>query len=337
MRLDKKQKRGLFRGAIITIITMILITVFGYVLCMRVPESYYNIQGLYQAEKIDVLFVGNSHGIASFHTQVFSDETGLNAYNVSTTNQTVMSGTLLVEEALNLYDLDTVVIETFSMIYPQPSDFYYSKMLVSDTAVFRSLKNPKLKIKGVLSQLGMRRKFDAMLPLFQNHANWKTPKEWQLRFYPFPLQQEERDEYEAKHINGYRIIPWVMSQKQYDAYLDYKYSFNLDIMNSSQSQWDEIIRLCHEKDVNVVFVTAPWLDRFIANTNYTEISDAYDDYFESRDVTYIDMNEIDLGLTFENYSSEDPSMNQHLNETGAKIMTRYLSKWYQAYIEIENR
>ncbi len=334
MRLNQHQKKGLLRGAIITVITLVLIVAFGYVLCMRVPESYYNIQRFYEADdNLDVLIVGNSHGISAFSTPVFEEETGLDAFNISTTNQTVMSGALLVEEALNLYNLDTVVIETFSMLYPQPSDFNYSKMLTSDTTVFRSLKNPELKFRGMIQQLGMRRKFDALLPVFKDHANWKSPKQWHLRFLALKLQQEERDEYNGKHIDGYRLIPYVMRQEQYDQYLEYQYTFDLSIMKSSQAQWDRVIALCEEKGVNVVFVTAPWLDRFIANTNYDAIKESYDAYFASRNVAYLDMNGIDLGLTFEHYSSEDPSMNQHLNETGAGIATRYFSDWYNEQFE----
>ncbi len=329
MALNKQQKKGLWRGALTAIITLLIIIAFGYVLTLRVPESYYNTRALYTTKGVNVLFVGNSHAIAGLNARTFGEETKTNALNIATTSQTVLSTDLLVKEAVRTQDVDIIFVETFSMLYPTPSDPTYSDALDADSTVFRSVSGLKDKFLAMAEQPGMRRKFDAFLPLFKYHANWKTPEEWHLRWTNSPLMQESKNDYLAEHQDGTRIIPYVMTPEQYSGYAEYKYEFNVNpAMTANAKYWDSIIETCRANDIDVVFVTLPWLPEFVANTNYSDITAAFTAYFAEKGVTYIDFNTMDFPVEYTDFAMEGPNPNQHLNVSGAEKVTAWLADWY---------
>jgi len=328
MNNKKKNIKGILYGGITAIITIALIIVMGFFVTIRISESYYNIDEMYESDDIDVLFIGNSHSIAGIYCDVFDENTGANSFNLSTTSQSPFSAELLLEETLKNHDIDVVFVETFSMVYPSKKDFYYSKAMEADMTVIRSIRNPALKLKGILSQSGMRNIFDGFLPMFKYHANWKKPEKWHLRFWDVSYTLEDRELYTEKHHKGSRYIPYVMTPDQYEGYDNYEYTFDVDTsMKEKQKHWDNIIEMCDKKDVEVVFVTVPWLDKFVESTNYGDISSAFNEYFISKNTAHIDMNEIDLSLTYEDFAQEDPNPNQHLNISGATKVSEYISFW----------
>ncbi|MEX1307029.1 MAG: hypothetical protein AB1Z19_00720 [Eubacteriales bacterium] len=332
MALTKKQKNGLFRGVIVTAITVILIICIGYVLTLRKDESYFNIKGLYDAEDINVLFVGNSHAIVGLHSVQFDEITGAQSYNIATTSQTVQSAELLIKEALDTHDnIDVIFIETFSMIYPTPADSGYSRSMDSDTTVYRSVNGVTTKFTGMIMQPGIRRKFDAFLPLFKYHANWKKPEMWQTRFLLPTPYEENYSSYLENHENGSRYSPYIMTEERYADFEDYYYDFNVNpAMAANAKHWDAIIEMCREHDTEVVFITIPWLPIFVEHTNYESINTAFSDYFEEKGVTYIDFNMMDLALEYTDFSGEIVSPNQHLNSEGATKVTSCLAEWFNS-------
>ena len=330
MALNEKQKKGLFRGAIVTAITLILIISLGYIAALRKNESFFNIKGLYEVEDLDVMFVGNSHAIVGIHSKQFDELTGVQSYNAATTSQTVLSAELLVREALNTHpDIDVIFVETFSMIYPLPSDPSYARALDSDATVFRSVNNFSTKLIGMIQQPGIRRKFDAFLPLFKYHASWKTPELWQTRFLLSAPYETNYATYRTSHENGTRYTSYIMTFENYENFNEYSYEFDINYaMNNNLKYWDAIIEMCRENNTEVVFITIPWLPEFVENTNYDEIYAAYSDYFEENGVTYIDLNMMDIPLEYTDFSNESTSPNQHMNDTGAGKVTEWLAEWF---------
>jgi len=329
MAFTKKQKKGLLRGALVTFISLVVMVILGTVLALVVPESYYNVKALYQTEDTDVLFVGNSHAIAGLNAAQFGQETGLKTLNISTTSQTVLSADLLVKEAIRTQHPKTIFVETFSMIYPTPTDSTYLKALDSDSSVFRSVNDLTGKFIAMVNQPGYRRKFDAFLPIFKYHANWKTPERWNLMQFSTPAMDLNKQDYMDNHMSGTRQIPYVMTEEQLATYTDYVYQFDVNSgMRNNQKYWDSIIETCRDNEVEVVFVTLPWLPQFVNNTNYDDINAVFADYFAKKGVTYIDYNAMHFPLEYTDFAKESASPNQHLNISGAEKVTTWLSKWY---------
>ncbi len=330
MALTKTQKKGLLRGAVVTAITLALITGVGYIFTYRKSESYFNVKGLYTLENLDVLFVGNSHAIVGIDADQFDDLTGTKSYNVATTSQTVLSAKLLVKEALAAHeDIDLIVIETFSMIYPTPFDEGYSRALDADTAVLRSVNDYYTKLYGMVNQPGLRRKFDAFLPLIKYHANWKTPDLWHTRFLFDKSRTEIYNRYLTLHDQGSRSSPYILTKEKLASYDDYYYDFSVSsAMDTNLKYWDSIIEMCREENVDVVFITLPWLPVFVDHTNYDEIYTAFSDYFDAKGVTYIDLNRTGLSLEYTDFADENVGPNQHLNNIGADKVTDWIAKWY---------
>jgi len=304
------------------ILIIALLLLIGDAFQKPFADIEYSIQGLKQAENAEVVFIGNSHSLTGLDMPTFTEITEKDAYNCSTAAQSPTSAEVSAFLALQNPNTKTLYIEVFSMLFPEEDHVTRQIQYVSyidDSAYKLNLWYRNDGISGVVS---------GYIPLFDNHLVWRNSEERGIYLFDKKYVEQFKPEYDALLISGSIRNNTVMSESTYASYDNYTYTFDYQTrMNEQTQHWDAIIEMCKKKNVKVVFFMMPWVDKFIENTNYDEVTQAFSDYFDEHGVPYLDLNQMDVPFVFTDFIEEPVDANQHLNTTGMIPATVFLAEW----------
>lgn len=118
----------------------------------------------YSQKNIDVLFCGASHVSHGINPNVADKRLGLNTFNSGTPSQGLDGTYAILCEAVRLYNLKDVFVE-LDFATAATSSYSKSEPSKSNFLVAHYLKNPKAKLKYILSSTSPKYYLNSFLPI----------------------------------------------------------------------------------------------------------------------------------------------------------------------------
>lgn len=253
---------------------------------------------------VDVLMVGNSHCGINIDTARLWDNYGLSSYNLWGGVQPLWNSYHFLLEALKYQTPKVVVLE----VTAATSDYEYSE--------------EQNQLKNIAGMRFSRNKIDAV--------KVTAPKDrWLNLLLGFPLYHGRFDELSEK---DFAQFSWSKGLENFKgSYLLYgvgnyehesaeNITETAQIMDKEREYLMKCIALCEEKNIPLVLLKTPALER----TKEQEIYNTLVHLADEHSVPFINMNLLDdeLGITV-----DDWSLDRHMNGYGARKVADYLGKY----------
>lgn len=285
------------------------LTVYG-VTVITLPK----ISDFYEEEEWDVVFFGTSQSYCTFDPSIF-DEYGLKTYNRGRQQQTMNYTYYYVKDALEVSDIDVVVLEIFGMFYDEGDERFESSGIREST--LGDFRYSPIKIEAIKDCVPKELQVEYLFPLDKYHSNWE---QWNFNsvaelyksvFNPYYTESSDRGYMRWSGSEWF----WYPDVNEYTNYYEEVYAENIRYL-------DMIRELCKEHDAKLVLVRGPLpcYDTVLGKTNTVE--------------SWAMLNGVDM-INYM-YLSEEIILNEntdsldggtHLNESGAGKVSRHLATY----------
>lgn len=254
-------------------------------------------------ESLEVIAYGSSHVWRGLNVMEMYQEYGIGAYNYGCNWQHINTTSLFFQDSLRTQSPKVILIETY---------------LVNDLLIDTDINGEIYYTKGISSFEAKReyleqcfgdnieRYLSYYVPLCAFHENWNNLKEGN-----FQKSSNLTDFYKTMgyvYTNGAKPVEIG----------DYRTFEQKELSQESKDVLDSIVKICTEKDIQVIFYTTPWQGEYC-------YFDAMDRYAQENGCKYINLFEKtdEMGLD----GSTDFSDAGHLNDNGAKKVADYLGNY----------
>ena len=300
-----KKKFALECIAIICILTL-LIWYLGIFLrptdadsCFDAIEAFHNAPD----NNFDVICYGSSHGWHGISTPKLNEDLGIRAYNYGCNWQQLNTEKLFLEDSLRTQHPKVAIIETYrvaNVIESQPIDgeVYYTRAISN----FSGKRNYLRQCLGNDAMINL----SYYIPLVAFHENWMNISKDSFWRFKNPEPYDEKWGFSTGSPGEPIHIPEdaCSTQKPLPA--------------KSVECLDDIVRICNENNIKIIFYTTPYADVY-------EYGDAMTKYATKHGCVYINffdkMGEagIDESTDFADWG--------HLDTAGAEKVAVYLEKY----------
>lgn len=281
-------------------------------------EDFYALED----NSLDMIFIGSSHSYCTFDPNIFDDFLSTNSFQLGTPLQHPDATYYLLNKIFETQSPELVVME----LYWDVLDTSFDDRQLS--FFFNALNDSEMRenyIKNVFP-VSEQLKYSLLPIRYQQEYFAYKSSFWEntisSRFGLFKKSSPAREGLQEYKSKGYVYCEYVIEEAEFDETnqfkgLDGKY-WKFD--ETQKYYLDLIVEFLEEKDVELIFVTAPIapvsLD-FIKN--YEEINDRIRSVTNSYDIEYIDYN---IKLLEENIQLEHEHFQDdaHLNSKGAEIV-----------------
>ncbi|MGN1343266.1 MAG: hypothetical protein ACI4U3_01710 [Traorella sp.] len=249
--------------------------------------------GILSEEKntIDVLFLGDSEAYSSFSPMLMWNEEGFTSYVSAIPGSSLNEVIHLFEQALENQKPKIVVLET--------------------NVIFRHF-SPFSSIKKSIS---------LYFPILEYHDRWKT-----LTMDDF----HEKPNYTWKDdLKGFSFNKKIQPTSNKD-YMK-KDNRVTTISKVNEYMIHEIIKICQQNDIQLVFVSAP------SSKNWNNAKhEATKLFAQQNDIDFLDMNQFiqEIGI---DWNQDTRDAGDHLNYYGAEKVSSYLASYLKNSFELEDR
>ena len=283
------------------------ILLITYVLTPKIPSFY-------REKHYDAVFFGTSQSYCSFDPLIF-DEYDLKTYNRGRQQQTMNYTYYYIKDALDVCDIDVVVLEVFGMVYEEDDTGFISEG-VRDSSL-NDMRMSETKIEAIRECVPEEMQISYYFPLDKYHFRWEELDyaSWN-GFYNSALKPyyEEAD-------RGYKR--WTESEVCVDDYWSIAFSeIRRDVYAGNIKYLDKIYELCQKKGAKLILVKAPLpcYDRVIEETNTVS------DWAEEHDIELINYMRLQDVLEL-NFYTDSLDGGTHLNESGAGKVSKHLAAY----------
>jgi len=275
---------------------------------------------LNEEKDYDVYFIGSSHTLYTFDPQYIDSLSGLNTYNLGTGWQFFDTSLLIVEELIKKKQPQAIFIDVFTNTFidsPNTNEEAVSNQLkITDHLPF-SIN--KIKYINNLSNNNLIKTFEYLNPFIRRRNiiinkpfdNYKEDLSDQKGFAKITgINQND------KQIYNYKDFDFVNNKKNlYD-------EKGLKLTVSRFEEISRILKICDKKQIELLFISTPDLRVFDEN-HHIKYHEFFKKLSQKLNIKYIDLNENfqEIGLEFSDFYDTN-----HVNETGAKKTSEYLSK-----------
>jgi len=303
-----------------TFISLIVVLIINYITdpIFNFDDSYFKstINDYNEQDSIDMIFLGSSHSLNSYNPQVFDTILGLNSFNLSSAAQKLNTSEYLIQSGILKKQPKVVVLDLFYFAVSEDVDKQTGLQLI----VYNNTKNTLNKISKVVSNYGLSYLPSTMSPTIRNHNQW----------YNLYVDDENSKD---KTIKGFVPLKKIISKKDRKKFKNFKenlsiiknqkLNFNGVIPREKVKQIARINDLLNEKNIELVLVSAPYLN-YSYSKNNRKFHLLIEHVSDSLNINYIDLNKsIDkLNLDISHFNDKN-----HLNLTGANIVSDYLAKY----------
>ena len=261
---------------------------------------------------VEVIGYGSSHMWLGLDTMEMNKNYGIRAYNYGCNWQNINTTALFIKDSLRTQTPKILLIETFNvnnvLLNTQMNgEIYYTRAISNFEGKRQYLKECfGDDLEGYLSYY---------IPFVAFHENWTNMDKRSFEkissndffiqtmgYMPtdnvVPITIGEYMTFEQKKINSYSIM-----------------------------LLDEIVEICKEKGIEIIFFTVPWQGEY----NHGE---AMEEYAEEKGYPYFNMFELveEVGID----QNTDFSDVGHLNNSGAKKVANYLGKYIIENYDVTN-
>lgn len=300
-------------GTIITsLLVIILAGMLGYIFRPTDTDSTYGrIKSFHELppDKIDVIIYGSSHAANGVNTNEIYRKYGIGAYNYGTNWQSIDTVKLFVQDSLLTQSPKLAVIETFRAGRVQKDtditgEIYFTRYLDNRTGKFQYLKR--------CFGYNTERWLSYYMPLCAFHDNWNSLTEQSFKklddIYSTTTLQEVQN-----------MLGYVPNDTTVKIHLpNYSEMSQDDLSEEALSELDEIMTICKDNDIEVLFITIPYALTYCYN-------DSIEKYSAENGCKYLNM----FDYMDEMHLDEETDFRDegHLNTRGATKVADFLGAY----------
>lgn len=292
----------------------------------------------YNQDNIDVLLVGASHSYRGIDPVIVSEKTGKNVFNASSSAQRPDASLALIKEAINLYDVEHVYLETSSGIASSTGKFSERTEMISTYLISDYMKPSLNKYKFLLRASSAEHYING---LFIGRRDWKSLFDWEHLTSVF----------EKKQSHAYKTYSYECAVHENEKYMGKGYvasdicieasgfytsegneHFNADDISDDwrNTIW-EIINVCRENNIELTLYSAPVsFFQLVSDGNYDGFIQYMERFVEGTDVPYVDFNLI--GPEYFPNKMENYKDSTHLNMYGAELFSNVIAGYMNGSI-----
>lgn len=294
-------------GCIITIVVTIgLVLYLGYIL--RPTDTDMTVSSIktfheLPENSLDVIGYGSSHMWRGLDTLKLYEDYGIKAYNYGCNWQHINTTSLFIKDSLRTQSPKLLLIDTFYvnnvlMNTSMDGEIYYTRAISNFEGKRQYLKECFGEdLQGYLSYY---------VPFCAFHENWVNISKNSFKH----IEVEESFFENRGFVSSDSVVPVQIGDPT---------TFEQRPLNGyAESILDEIVGICKEKNIEIIFFTVPWQGEY-AHSN------AMKEYASQNGYPYFDMFELcdEVGLN----GDTDFSDAGHLNSSGAAKVADYLGKY----------
>ncbi|EYE88719.1 hypothetical protein Q428_06420 [Fervidicella metallireducens AeB] len=290
-------------------------------------------------ESIDLVFLGSSHAYRSFDPFVFDKEIGLKSFNMGSPLQKPVESYYVLKETLEYQKPSVVIFEVYWAIFNDEK--YFSTKIWN----FDSMKPSPAKFGYLLNVFDTDQYLSALFKSIRYHENTGEyikilTGKGSKKFTEINYNIKPKN-YKGKGF----VIENKVAEKE-DIVKEFKGRVK---ETTAEFRWDKkqiryldkIIKLCKEKNIELILVTAPVAPSYFDamqkyKYNYEDIHNKVKEIALENKLEYIDYNLKNSEAAL--FSDKDFSDNNHLNYEGAQKISLHLAKKLKIdYLEMYNR
>ena len=325
--IKKKNSGNKIKKNVINVIVFLLILIFLLELVSRIfiphrsnttaGEQIYRMEEFYRLPKetVDVLCVGDSNVHNGISSMKLYTEKGITACDFSASSAKTYYMYYYLKEALTRQKPKLVVLDTCSL--------YDSKDLEPRRReAFDYLRFGKTKLELINDSKFANTLFEKIsyiFPILRYHDRWNKD----FSKYDFTQLNYEYYSYRKGCLFRTRVVPRTKNE-------DYMNPNNniVEMDEKSKEYLDKIIDLCNENNIEFLLLSIPnskdWKYEYTVATNK---------YAEEKNIKYLDLNSIDIGLDW-NVDTVDGGM--HQNFYGMEKVTAYIAEYLEKNYNLDD-
>ena len=325
-----KLLRLLIKIAVTVLACTLVISALNYIATPALSYTRIQFHDLYteygkNGKNMDLLFIGTSHAYRSFDTEVFEDVLDVETYNFVTSGQTICGSYYLLKEILKTNHPNKVVFELTYTCFRDKEQNPIQGVILS-----QYMKPSLNKWDYIFHEMGVENAVYSIVPAYAYRENlMKKPV---LSSFLRDKASEEYINYDLKCTKS--DYEWM--EKKGFVYTN-KVLPKREIGKMDPEGWDEtllnpvyidylyrIIDLCDEKNIELVFVTAPSPKAALLELgNYDEVCEYFNKIAQKKHIPYYNFNLLKPNVL--SFEDEDFFDTTHLNGEGAKKLSRLLA------------
>lgn len=297
-------------------------------------NSVYDFNKVVEENKaIDIALYGSSHVYSSFDPRTIDSTVQARSFNFGSAAQRIVVTKYVLGETLKKIDPKVVVIDLYASSIKIPKD---EESLAHQKQAYNFFGFSFDKLKSIVEVFPPSQIPEVVFPVFDR-------KDYRLNFENIVLDEDYR--YKTHELmweyRGFAGLPFQMDrEKKFDqsSFVDFK-----DIKKAKPKgqkftkeegrHITALIKKAKSRGAKVLIVTAPFLPAMV-DPEYAHFHQYVDSISLQNDIDYIDFNFLgkELGLDYKDF--RNPS---HLNQFGAKKVSRYLAKYIKTNYDLPNR
>ncbi|MFZ4796994.1 MAG: hypothetical protein ACOYMA_05835 [Bacteroidia bacterium] len=251
---------------------------------------YTRLQEVKQKKNIDILFVGSSLTYRGYDPRIFKNY-GYSTFNLGSSSQTPLQTEILLERYLSLLNPKTIFYEVNPETFSSDGIESTLDLIANDNLdgkIFDlAIKQNHIKVYNALI-------YSCCRTLFNNNNNYKENS------------RKENDTY----ISGGFVQKNLLNNKDsFTTKIDWK-------MNNNQIvAFERIINKIRKKNIKLLFVQAPVIQKYLNNEKFDVIISSFGEYYNFNKILYLK----DSSFFYDNF---------HLNQNGVTIYNEFFIKKY---------
>ena len=251
---------------------------------------------------IEVIGYGSSHIFKGLDCKEMYNNYGIGIYNYGNNWQSIDTTKLFIEDSLRTQSPKIILIETYNINKTHQVGVLDGELLSTYSIPIFSQKS-----KFVSKQLNNNPEnvFGYYIPLFAVHDTWSNMKESSL-YCPVSTQKTLKEMGFRRYKDSKKVKLGDYTSK------------SLPLKKESIKILDSIVKICKEKNIQIIFYTAPMGHEYYYCNSIKK-------YAAQNGCEYINFFELYDEVGFD--GSKDFMDKGHLNSNGAKKIANYLGKY----------
>lgn len=245
-------------------------------------------------ENYTLAFLGASRTFMAFDPSIFDENLDkCNSVNLGSVSQTLEGTYFLLKEFLNLHHPNMIIMEISYGCY---EDEVWEKHTPTPEYWLFDYMRPSInKVGYYFSVFNKENYANALFPCYRNRSKLELSKigeqfeqKYNSGYYQYlPFTNSDGWNYLSK---GFVESHWCYANKDLEPREPYEWDKNL-IMESKIKYLKKITDLCLSKDIDIIWITAPYpVYSLIDMGNYNEAHDYFDALAKKYNVEYYDFN-----------------------------------------------
>ncbi len=258
----------------------------------------------------EVIGYGSSHMWRGMNPIELYNQYGIGAYNYGCNWQKLNTTLLFLKDSLRTQSPKVVLIETY-LVDDYKNDQNVDGEIYYTTAI-DEFDGKREYLKQALGN-DKERYLAYYMPLCAFHDNW--------------IDISKKSFEAAVNNDFYKTMGFVSSEKVTPVVIPEKNTFNQNsLSDESIAILDEIVEICDEANIDIIFYTTPWQGDY----NYSKAMEEY--VLDKNNCVYIDLYEKieEIGLD----GTTDFSDEGHLNTSGSNKVADYLGEYLIGHYEL---